>query len=238
MLKTAHADATKLFAASPLLNLLPEGDLTGLASHARRLHFDAGETVFAQGAPGASVYWVVTGRLKLTATSPDGSELLHSMIEPGGYCGEITAVDGGVRGVNAIADRSTDTLSLDRKVLLPAIERHPKAAMKLARLLCVQVRIAGATLENLTFHGAETRIWTRLMFLSEQYGEVDPVSGALHIKHRLSQQSLADSVGLTRVMVNRQLSEWRQQGLIEDGRGFVLVLDPKKLESFVWRRSD
>lgn len=110
--------------------------------------------------------------------------------------------------------------------------------MKLARLLCVQVRIAGATLENLTFHGAETRIWTRLMFLSEQYGEVDPVSGALHIKHRLSQQSLADSVGLTRVMVNRQLSEWRQQGLIEDGRGFVLVLDPKKLESFVWRRSD
>ena len=233
-----HANVSSLLAASPLLDLIPEDELAGLAAHVRQLHFDAGGTVFVKGAAGSSIYWVVRGRLKLTVTSPDGSELLHSMIEPGDYCGEITAIDGGARGVNAIAESSTDTLALDREFFLPAIERHPKAAIKLARLLCAQIRIAGATLENLAFHSAETRIWTRLMYLSEQYGEVDTKSGALEIKHRLSQQSLADSVGLTRVMVNRQLSAWREQGWIKDGRGFVLVPDPKAFESFVWRTAD
>jgi CRP-like cAMP-binding protein len=131
------------------------------------------------------------------------------MIEAGDYCGEITAVDGGVRGVSAIADRSSETVSIHRKDLLPAFERNPKAALNLARLLCRQIRIAGATLENLAFHNAETRIWTRLNYLSKQYGEIQGTTRALRIDHGLSQQNLADSVGLTRVMVNRQLSIWR-----------------------------
>lgn len=233
-----RAAVSGFLAANPLLDQLPESELAELAANSRQLYFAAGDTVFEKGLPGTSIYWVVGGRLKLTVTRPDGSELLHSMIEPGDYCGEITAIDGGVRGVTATADRSTDTLSIDREFLLPAIERNPKVAVKLTILLCAQIRIAGETLRNLVFHGAETRIWSRLMYLSKRYGEVDSRSGALQIKHRLSQQSLADSVGLTRVMVNRQLSIWRELGLIEDGRGFVSVLDPEAFESFVFRRVD
>ena len=237
MPNVTHAAVKKLFAASPLLDLLPDDELTELTSQARSLSFSAGETVFAKGEPGASVYWVVRGRFKLTVTGPDGSELLHSMIEPGNYCGEITAIDGAVRGVNAIADCSSVSVALDRCYFLPAIERNPVAAMRIARLLCKQIRIAGDTLENLAFHNAETRIWTRLIYLSKEYGTVDPKSGALQIKHRLSQQGLADSVGLTRVMVNRQLSTWREQGLIEDARGLVVIPEPKKFEEFVWRNT-
>ncbi len=234
----AHVDVARILGSSALLDLLPNVELTDLATHARERHLAAGETLFEKGEPGANVFWVVAGRLKLTVNNQDGGELLHGMIEPGDYCGEITAIDDGLRGVNAIADCSTHTLSLNRSVLLPAFERNPKAALKLARLLCGQIRIAGATLENLAFHSAETRVFTRLMYLSQQYGEVDLANGALRINHRLSQQSLADSVGLTRVMVNRQLSAWRERGLIEDGRGFVLVPDPKELEAFVHRSSD
>jgi CRP-like cAMP-binding protein len=237
MLNMAQADVAKFLAASPLFDLLPEDELTALATQIQEQHFASGEFVFAKGAPVTGVYWVVKGRLKLTVGSPDGSELLHSMVEPGGYCGEISAVDGGVRGVNAIADCPTETLALSQRDFQSVIERNPLAAMKLARLLCAQIRIAGATLENLAFHSAETRVWTRLMYLAEEYGELELDSGGLRISHRLSQQSLADSVGLTRVMVNRQLSAWRERGLIEDGRGFVLVRDPKALESFVHRSS-
>ena len=231
-----HDEVKRVFVASPILDFLPASEIDALALGALHRHFDTGDTVFAKGAPGSSIYWVLAGRLKLSVGGPDGTELLHSMIEPGGYCGEITAVDGGVRGVDAIADCATDVVSVDRRDLLPAFERNPKATMNLARMLCAQVRIAGNSLENLAFHNAESRLWTRLMFLSREYGELDPSSGALRIRHRLSQQSLADSIGLTRVMVNRQLSAWREQGLIEDGRGFVLVPNPKAFEDFVMRK--
>jgi len=237
MPEMAQTDVVKFLGASPLLDFLPAEELTAIAALAHEQHFETGEFVFAKAAPVTGVYWVVTGRLKLTVGGRDGSELLHSMIEPGAYCGEISVVDEGTRGVNAIADCRTHTLVLDHKSFRSAMERNPMAAMNLARLLCAQIRIAGATLESLAFHGAEIRVWSRLMYLAEEYGEVDPASGGLRINHRLSQQSLADSVGLTRVMVNRQLSAWRECELIEDGRGFVVMLDPKALEAYVHRNS-
>ena len=94
-------------------------------------------------------------------------------------------------------------------------------------------RIAGETIKNLGLNGAELRIWSRLTHLSNQYGQTHSEKKSIHIAHGLSQKDLADSVGLTRVMVNRQLRIWREEGLIEDGRGFSVILDPEALEAFV-----
>ena len=127
-----------------------------------------GEIVFAKGAPGSYVYWVLSGRLRLTLTST----------------------------------------------------------------------VAGKSIENLGLHNAETRIWSRLVHLSSQYGQTNGSDHSIRIVHRLSQQDLADSVGLTRVMVNRQLKTWRDHHLTKDRRGVVVILDPNELEAFVWRRAN
>ncbi len=231
-------EKTEIFlAGSPLLSSLPATEIEDLAKHAQYHSFEVDDAIFVQGTAGSHIYWVVKGRVRLTATSITGTDLLHSMIEPGDYFGEITAVDGGMRGVNALAEMKTEALALDRRYLMPVFKRNPEAVMVLARLLCRQVRIAGSTIESLAFHNAETRIWTRLMYLSQQYSTPDAKNRAIRIDHGLSQQHLADSVGLTRVMVNRQLGLWRDAGLIEDGRGFVVVFDPTKLEKHVWRGS-
>jgi CRP/FNR family transcriptional regulator len=224
----------RVLAESPLLDLLPNELHVELASRARPLHFAAGETVFAVDTPGTLVYWVLKGRFRLTTTAHNGSELIHGMIEVGDYCGEITAIDGGLRGVTAIAERSSDAIALDRQYLLPAIERTPGAAMKLARLLCVHIRTAGANMHNLALHNSELRLWSRLMQLCEQYAQIDK-NGYLRIDHGLSQQSLADSIGLTRVMVNRQLREWQFQGFIEDGRGYIIIPNAEQFKAFIYR---
>lgn len=79
------------------------------------------------------------------------------------------------------------------------------------------------------------RVWGRLMHLANQYGRNQTSDNALRIEHGLSQQSLADSVGLTRVMVNRQLRSWSDLGLLEIGRGFVVIPNREALSDHVWR---
>ena len=224
----------RLFAESPLLDLLPKELHVELASRARRLHFKTGETVYAVDTPGTQVYWVLKGRFKLTSTDHNGAELLLRMIEVGDHCGVPAAVDGGLRGASLTAERSSEAISLDRKYLLPAIERTPGAAMKLALLLCAYMRTMGETIDNLGLHNSELRIWSRLMQLRDQYAQIDK-NGYLRIDHGLSQQNLADSVGLTRVMVNRQLREWQFQGFIEDGRGYVIIPDAEQFKDYVYR---
>ena len=100
--------------------------------------------------------------------------------------------------------------------------------------LCWHIREAVTNLENVGLHDAKTRLWLRLMYLGHRYGSVDRETGRLRITHQFSQQSLADSIGLTRVMVNRQLGSWRDRDLIVYGRGFVEILDLSKLEEDVW----
>jgi len=216
---------------------MPEDQLAQIARGARQYDFSAGETVFSKGAPGSYVYWVHSGRLRLTLTSPGGGKILHSMVEVGCYCGEISLLDGGLRLFNASADRRSHLIGLDSRTLLPALERNPQVVLSITRLLCEAIRVSGERIENLGLHNAETRIWSRLIHLSHQYGQTNGSNSSIRIAHGLSQQDLADSVGLTRVMVNRQLRFWREEKLTQDGRGFVVILDPLALEAFVWRRS-
>ena len=58
----------------------------------------------------------------------------------------------------------------------------------------------------------------------------------MRIEHQLSQQELGERVGLTRVSINRMLSAWRDRGLIEDGRGYIVVRDMARLEEAVEQR--
>jgi CRP/FNR family cyclic AMP-dependent transcriptional regulator len=221
--------------ATPLLESLPNEEISELASHANGTHFDTGETVFAKGGSGTDAYWVVTGRFKVTTSARNGSELLLGMIEVGGHCGEISAIEGGPRSSNVIAERPSNALSLNGRYLLAAIERNPKTAMKLVRIMAEHIRQAVTNIEVLGLHSAETRIWCRLMDLSRRYPGIDPKGGSVRIEHGLAQQGLADSVGLTRAMVNRQLNIWRDQGLIDYTRGVIVIPDPAAFEAVVWR---
>ena len=236
MIRSSQSEILNLLSSSALLDALPAIDLTEIVSRVRQYDLSAGEVVFSKGAPGSYVYWVGSGRLRLTLTNSGGGEILHSMVEVGGYCGDLSVLDGGVRTVNAIADRRSHLIGLDGCHLLPMLERNPKACLSIARLLCGSIRVAGGMIESLGLNNSEARIWSRLIHLSNYYGEVESGKKAIRIVHGLSQQDLADSAGLTRVMVNRQLRAWRSAGLTEDGRGFVVILDPDALETFVWRR--
>jgi CRP-like cAMP-binding protein len=220
---------------TPLLRTLSRDEIAALARHARVVHFDPGALVWAKGTLGNQAYWVLKGRVKLSATARNGHDLLLQMIEPGEVFGEISAIERGPRSTNATAETHTDAFSIASHPLVAAIERSPKALMDLALVLCGHLRQAVTNLETLGLHGAQTRIWCRLMDLSYRYGTPNPDSEAIRIKHGLSQQDLAETVGLTRVMMNRQLNEWRELGFIDYKRGVIEIHDPAKFEAFVWR---
>lgn len=59
--------------------------------------------------------------------------------------------------------------------------------------------------------------------------------GAIRIEHGLYQAELAASVGASREAVNRQFGLWREHGLVELGRKFLIVRDPLGLSMAVSR---
>jgi len=206
----------------------------------------AGRTVYTKYADGERIYersqrardlkCVLSGRVKITTVGPGGREVLMGMIEPGESFSVVAAIDGGPEASDAVADGVTETLALDRSDLFALLERSPEATRAIAGELCRRTRIIASLIENFGILDAGGRLLGRLLTLAERYGATDPETGGLRIDHGLSQQSLADSIGLTRVSVNRQLASWRARGLARTGSGWIEIADVEALDAFVWSR--
>lgn len=219
-----------------LLAGLPPTDLLDLARAGRQERVASGGAVFLKGAPGQALYLLCEGRVKITSSGPNGNELLLEIVDAGEHFGEISILDGGARTVNAIATRPSQIVSFDRSMILPVLHSNPETALALSLFLCDRLRVTIDSVEKIGLLDAPTRLWMRLQSLGERYAAPEDGNGSLEINHGLSQQNLADSIGVTRVMVNRQLGIWREKGLIEDGRGFIRIPNPQALEAFVRNR--
>jgi len=221
--------------ASGLFEELGDEALGRLVTRARRIRYAHGDTIFTRRSSFAGYPFVLSGRVKHSTTARSGTEILLGFSEPGEAFGDIAAIDGGARQTHAAAEGATEIATISSDELNASVERCPKIAMTLLRRLCEQIRTGTAAVENLVLQDAGQRLLTRLLAIAKTRGEIDPETGLLRIDHGLSQRDLADSCGLTRVSVNRQLASWRSDGLVETGRGHIVIPDPDALEARVWK---
>lgn len=213
---------------SELLRTIPEQELDALAGRVRRIQCARGQHIFARGDPGAGVMFLVRGRVKIVSVSPSGTEVIYNIIERGQIFGELALLDGKPRSADAMAAADSEIVELARRDFLEVLGRNPGMALAIIRILCSRIRQTTSFIEDAVLLDAETRLLHRLKAMAEQYGRHGP-NGVTRIEHGLSQQEIGESVGLTRVSVNRVLAQWRERGLIEDGRGFIVINDLEAL---------
>ena len=233
-----HASPPEIYEvlkATALFGAAPDEVLRELVGLARFRRVAAGEVLFMKNAAATAVYIVLEGRIRISSIARDGSEFLIGMVEVGQLFGELALIDDSRRTVTAVAEHNGRLLTLERRHLVPVVESNLACALGLAKVLAGHVRSTIDKLESVALYDAKHRIWFKLRSLGRHYGAVASEEGALRIDHGLSQQQLANSVGLTRVMVSRQLGFWRDKALVTYGRGWVEIRDPEALEAMVWR---
>jgi CRP-like cAMP-binding protein len=122
----------------------------------------------------------------------------------------------------------TELLVLDRRDFLPMIERHPEVCLRIINVLCERIRHTNEQLEDTLFLLQSARLAKTLVRLAREYGR--KTSDGVKIDIKLSQRELGNLVGMRREGLNRQLSLWRDEGLIAIERGIISVRDVTRLE--------
>jgi len=105
--------------------------------------------------------------------------------------------------------------------------RHPELCIKVIELLCHRLRQTSGQVEELSFWHLEDRLAKALLRLAQERG--DPASTSRSINLRITQRELGTMVGGSREHVNKQLQTWQKAGLIELGKGEIVVRDPDAL---------
>lgn len=207
---------------SGLLRGLPPAVVDALLREAVVEHVPAGASLFSPTETGARLWFVLTGRVGVT--TPDGVHLL-AVLDPGSSLGEVQVFDPEPWTFAAFAMTDAEVASVPRDDVLDWAGSHPEVSVRLLQRLARRVAEKSRAGREPAHGDASVRLARALLDLADRY----TVEGV--VRHGLTQQQLADIVGLSRERVNKTLGEFCDRGWLALARGALTVLDRPALEA-------
>ena len=208
------------------LRLVDRPELEKLVAYAQMRALPARSRLFAAGDVGSALYVVVSGWLKLSREGPNGRDVVLEVAGAGSLFGELAVICGLPRAADAIALTPCNLLCIDGRALVSALRRSPDATLEIVRMLGERLARTTAQMEE-TLMPAEPRLaraLTRLAALDPR-----PSKAGLDVDIGLSQRELGEMTGLARESINKQLSLWRDAGIVALNGRVVTLLDAQAL---------
>ena len=173
------------------------------------------QILFSQGDGADSVFYIQTGRVKLTVVSQRGKEAVIALMDAGSFFGEGCLAGKLVRLTSAtVVDEST-IVRIDKQVMIQMLENEPTfSSMFLEYILARNLRIQEDLVDQL-FNSSEKRLARVLLLLAHfgKEGKPEPVIA------KVSQETLAEMIGTTRSRVNFFMNKFRKLGFLEYNGG-------------------
>jgi CRP/FNR family transcriptional regulator, cyclic AMP receptor protein len=217
-----------LLRVHPFLGALTDGEARALLRSARCRMVAAGEIVFLRDDPADGLYGVLSGSILIVADSVGGKELVLNKHGAGEFFGEVSLLDGEGRSATAVAYESSRLVHIDRDRLLAFLKQRPDALLRIVQLLCARMRRITHLLEDSIFLDVSTRLARQVVALTAARAPTreHAATATLH----LSQSDLARMLGVSREFIGKQLTAWRDLGIVELGRRRLTVRDAGALE--------
>jgi CRP-like cAMP-binding protein len=137
----ADTDRVALLRSLELFDQYPEERLRALSSYLEPLSFADGAEVFAEGSIGDGLYFVLSGRVRVTKRLSGGGQKDLASLGAGDCFGEMALLDAVARSAGAYASGPAELLRLKRDDLKSWLSADPNLAMQFfAELVQVQSR--------------------------------------------------------------------------------------------------
>ena len=119
-----------------------------------------------EGDSSDSIYILLSGRVKVYSTNPEGKEVVIATHGAGEYIGELS-LDGGVRSASVMTLEPTMCSVVSGSSLREFIAAHPDFASHLIRKLIRSVRQATESVKSLALEDVYARVVRLLTDLSD-----------------------------------------------------------------------
>jgi CRP-like cAMP-binding protein len=202
-----------------------------IADLGRRREYAPGEVLFIEGDGSHSVYVCLEGRVRIFLTTPTGRELLVGVKVPGDEFGELSALDGRPRSASAAAIDHTVAAVLPAARLMDLLLAAPRLSVSVCRSLSAELRRANDRLVTRNSNSATVRTGRMLVELASMMMRHGGACDTYELP--LTQADLAGWIGATRESTARALAGFRRAGLVQTGRGRIVVLDVFGLNELV-----
>jgi CRP-like cAMP-binding protein len=211
----SKTDASQNVAAA----FAPSAFLLKLSTGKSKQEYQDNEAVFSQGDAADAVFYIQSGKVKLTVVSKRGKEAVIAILSEGSFFGESCLAGRPLRIATARTVERSTILRVEKRVMVGLLHREPEFAERfLAYLLSRNIRMEADLVDQL-FNSSEKRL-ARLLLLLANFGQE---SKPIPLIAKMSQETLAEMIGTTRSRVSFFMNRFRDMGFIEYNGGGVNV---------------
>jgi CRP/FNR family cyclic AMP-dependent transcriptional regulator len=184
-----------------------------LTKATRRMMADYGENgvIFSQGDPADAVFYIHSGKVKLTVVSIRGKEAVVAILGAGDFFGEGCLAGQAVRMGTAVTMAMCSIMRLEKSDVIRALHEQPSfSEVFVAHLISRNIRIEEDLVDQL-FNSSEKRLARVLLLLANFGKEGTPQT----VIPKISQETLAEIIGTTRSRVSFFMNRFRKLGFID-----------------------
>ncbi|GAB3572220.1 response regulator [Hymenobacter daeguensis] len=202
--------------------------LEGLTADRRPHQLRKKQELYAEGDEPTRLYFVQAGRVKTVRRNPGGKELITGVYGPGEFLGYLPLLEQKPHADTAVVVDEATVRYIPKEDFTQLLHRHPAVGQQFVRLLAGRVNEREQQLLGMAYGSLRRRVADTLLRLHEQAG------GSPEAFIQLSREDLAAIIGTAPESLIRTLTEFRQDGLIEQTAAGIQLLQPEKLRRAHW----
>ncbi|MEP6597448.1 MAG: response regulator [Ginsengibacter sp.] len=193
-------------------------------SYNKKLH------VYKTGQRPRSMYYVVSGKVKISKTNEDGKEFITNIHGQGEYFGYTSILEDENYKDEAQALEETKLMLIPREDFLQLISNDIAIAQTFIKIITQNIVEKEESLLSLAYSSLRKKVAYRLIQLLEKYN----VKGEKQPEVILSRENMAQSIGIATESLIRTLGDFKEERLIDIQTGKVIIIDEEKLRNLPW----
>lgn len=126
-----EADLLEILRQIPIFDSLSRRELGFIKQLTHERTYNKGEVVFEEDEPGAGLYIIVEGKVRIFINDSQDNETVLANLEEGQFFGELSLLQDAPRSAAAVAEEPCVLLGFFNPDLMSIIDRNPKVGCKI-----------------------------------------------------------------------------------------------------------
>lgn len=200
---------------------LDDKELASIAAVAKSRHYAKDDVIFHADESGDVFCLIREGHVKVTMISPEGKEIILSLLGPGDFFGEMALLDDEPRSATVIATEPLDLVTIWRSDFLQILQENFSITRKVFAELSRRLRTASNRIESLATMDVYGRLARFFLELAQESGK--SLENGYVAVTRPTHQAIANMIGTSRETVSRLIHDlMRQNLLLSEGKTIYL----------------
>ena len=210
-----------IFRKFDLFSELDDRELASVAAVAKTRRYAKDDVIFHESESGDVFFLIREGKVKVTMISPEGKEIILSMLGPGDFFGEMALLDDEPRSATVVAMEPLDLLTIWRSDFLQILQENFSITRKILAEISRRLRKMSTRAESLATMDVYGRLARFFLDLAKESGK--PLENGFVAITRPTHQAIANMIGTSRETVSRLIHDlMRQDLLLSEGKTIYL----------------